>query len=150
MSQPDADRSELDGSEEVVVPFVVSGCDGSEVFEFVEEALDEVSVAIEEGAEGGLLLASWHGLDVGPCAPRGNLDTQGIGVVGAVGEQDVTVSQGIEHVACAAPVMGLAGGQLESDRQSVGIDQRVDLGCKSAARATHATGSVFFWALAPC
>jgi hypothetical protein len=31
----------------------VSGCDGPEVFELVEEALDEVPVAIEEGAEGG-------------------------------------------------------------------------------------------------
>jgi len=32
---------------------LVSGCDGPEVFELAEEALDQVSVSIEEGAEGG-------------------------------------------------------------------------------------------------
>ena len=48
-SHPDSDGSEFDGSEIVFRTLVVSGCDGSEVFELVEEALDEIAVAIEEG-----------------------------------------------------------------------------------------------------
>jgi hypothetical protein len=41
----------LDGGEEVVVAFVIPSCDCAEVFEFVEEAFDEVAVSIEERAE---------------------------------------------------------------------------------------------------
>jgi len=41
----------LDRGEEVVVAFVVSGCDGAEVFELVEEALDEIAITVKERAE---------------------------------------------------------------------------------------------------
>jgi hypothetical protein len=49
--QPDPDGGELDGCEEIVVSFVVTGCDGTKVFEFVEEAFDQIAVAIEKWAE---------------------------------------------------------------------------------------------------
>jgi hypothetical protein len=38
--------------------FFEARCDGSEVFDRVEEALDEVAVSIEEAAEGGDVLAA--------------------------------------------------------------------------------------------
>ena len=38
--------------------------DGAEVFEFVEEALDEVAVSVEEGAEGWLGLFFLHFLEI--------------------------------------------------------------------------------------
>ena len=41
--------------------------------------------------------------------------------------------------------MGLAFGELEHDRQTAGIDQRVDFGRQPAARTTHATGSRLFF-----
>ena len=44
----------MDGCEEVIVAFVVSGCNGAEVFEFAEEAFDEVAIFVEKVAEGGL------------------------------------------------------------------------------------------------
>jgi len=59
----------LDGSEEVVVALVVSGCHGSEMLEFVEKALDQVAVSVEEGTERGSPDALGHGRDVGESAP---------------------------------------------------------------------------------
>ena len=53
MAQPDADGGELDEGEIVGGVLLVPGGDGAEVLELVEEALDEVPVAVQEGAEGG-------------------------------------------------------------------------------------------------
>jgi len=46
-----------------------------------------------------------------------------------------------EHILCAAPVMDLAFGELQKDRQAEGIDKGVDLCRQPATRATHATRS---------
>ena len=76
---------------------------------------------------------------------------QRIAVIGAVGQKDLALDKRIEHVVCAAPVMGLAFGQFQSKRQARGIDKRMDLCRQAAPRAAHATGSiVFFLALAAC
>ena len=76
---------------------------------------------------------------------------QRVAVIGAVGQQDLPRAQRVEHVGGAPSVVGLALGELQSDRQAIGVDQGVDLCGQAAARATHATGSfVFFWALAAC
>ena len=45
--EPKNSGDELDGSEESAGELVVSCCDGAESLEFAEEALDEVSFAIE-------------------------------------------------------------------------------------------------------
>lgn len=39
------------GSKKVIVSLVVSGCDDSEVFDFVEEALNRVALAIDPRTE---------------------------------------------------------------------------------------------------
>jgi len=48
----EADRDGLFEGEEVVVPFVIAGCDRVEVLEAIEEALHEVTIAVGESAEG--------------------------------------------------------------------------------------------------
>ena len=53
-AQPDACCGELDEREEVCGVLFISGGDGPVVLEPVEEALDEVSVSIQEAAEGRL------------------------------------------------------------------------------------------------
>ena len=69
----------------------------------------------------------------------------------AVGEQDLTRSHGAQELHCGRRVMGLALGELQRDRQAVGVDHGVNSSSQAAARATHAIGSiVFFWALAAC
>ena len=74
-------------------------------------------------------------------APRSaRLVAQRIAVIGAIGEQDLAGAEAVQHIAGAPAVMGLAFGQLERDRIAVGIDEGVDLGRQSAARAPHASG----------
>jgi len=71
--------------------------------------------------------------------------------IGTVGQKDLPLDQSVQQVAGAFPVMGLAFGQLQGDRQTLGIDERMDLRRQPTARTTHATGSiVFFWVLAAC
>ena len=119
---------------------LVSGGDGPEVFEFTEEALDAVSVAVQEGAEGRDVLATGHGFDVCPSAAFGECRAQGVTVIGAIGEQDLAVAHFIQHISRTPAVMGLTLAELESDRQAVGIDESVDLGGQPASRAPHAAG----------
>lgn len=132
-------------------PLVVAGGDGAVVLQLVEEAFDEVPVAIQEGAEGRLPLAVRLRLDVRPGPPLGEAVTQGVAVVGTVGEQDLPLAEVAQHVGGAPAVVRLALGELQRDRRPLGIDERMDFGRQAVARATHATGPVVFsWALAAC
>lgn len=54
---PDSGGGEFDEREEVSVVFFMAGGNGAEVFEFVEEALDDVPITVEKAAEGGDVLA---------------------------------------------------------------------------------------------
>ena len=51
----------------------VSRGDGTEVFELVEETLDQLPEAIKVGTAGGDVDAPRHGFDVGPCATIGEV-----------------------------------------------------------------------------
>src|SRR3954468_7668275 len=70
-----------DGGEEVVAALVVPIAMARKVLEAVEETFDEIAVAVEEGAEGGALLAVIHAPDIGPGAAGRHFDAQCIGVV---------------------------------------------------------------------
>jgi hypothetical protein len=52
--------------------------------------------------------------------------------------EHVPVAQALQHVGSASAVMRLAGRQLQCDRQTIGIDQRMDLAGQPAARAPNA------------
>src|SRR5690606_12635437 len=103
-SQPYSDGSELDECEVVVGVFFVSRGDGAEVLEFVEEALDEVSVTIKKGTESRRVEASGHWFDARPGAAFLDRLTQSVGVVGAVSEQDVSLAQTVQHIERASAV----------------------------------------------
>jgi hypothetical protein len=55
----------LDHCEEVLGKFVIPGCDAPEVFDLAEEALDEITLAIERFAEAWFPFAIRFGRDVG-------------------------------------------------------------------------------------
>lgn len=110
-------------------------CDGSEVLDFAEKAFDEVAVAIEELAEGRDVFPVRHWLHVCPGAAFRERAAQVVAVVGAVGQQDLAFADVVQHIGGAAPVMSLAFGQLQPDRQAVGIDEGMDLRRQSAPRA---------------
>ena len=140
----------MDGGEEVVRVLVVARGHATEVLELVEVSLSVVAIAVEKRAEGRLPLAVQHGADVGPCPSRGEVLAQVIGVVGAVCEQDLAFADAAQHVLSAAPIMRLALGQLDGDRQPIGVDESVDLGGQSAAGAAHAAFRPPFLPLAAC
>ena len=67
----------MDGGEEIVVAFVVSGCDGAEVFELIEEAFDEIAIAVKERAERRDALAVRHRLHACPSPAPSSAATTG-------------------------------------------------------------------------
>ena len=85
------------------------------MFEFVEEALDEVPIAVEERAESWDALAVRHGFDAGPCSARCQGGAHGVAVVGAIGKQDAAFAEAIEHVSGRSAVVRLSFSQLEGD-----------------------------------
>jgi hypothetical protein len=118
---------------EVVIALVVSCSYGTELLEFAEEALEEIAVSIDVGAEGRPTLAVRHGLDVGPGATCCHLDPERVAVIGTVGKQHIAIAEGGEHIDSAAAIMRLAGGELE---RSAGRSHRPAHGsCSSSRRA---------------
>jgi hypothetical protein len=140
---PDSCGGELYDGKMVCVVLFEAGCDGSEVLDLVKEAIDQIAVAIQEGAESQCLHPPGHGLDIGPGALADHRLAQRVAVVGAVGEKNLVWADAAQHAGGASAVMCLAFRQLEPDRQSIGIDESVDLGGQSAARAPHASGNIY-------
>ena len=64
-----------------------SGGNGSEAPWLSEKAIEKFLVTIEEDAEGLVVLASEHGLDVSPSSTHGQVDPARVGARPARGEQ---------------------------------------------------------------
>ena len=60
----------------------------AKMLDLVEEPLDEVAIAVEEGAESRDVDASRHGFDVGPGAALRQALAERIAIIGPVGQQD--------------------------------------------------------------
>ena len=130
---------------------VEAGGDGSEMLEPVEEPLDAITLLVDACAEGGRIGAMVEGSDVGKGAGVGDLRSQHIAVVAAIRKQNAIGTEQPEHALSRPPVVSLAFGQLQEDREAVRVDDRVDLGRKPAAGTSHATtAAAFFSPLAAC
>lgn len=118
---------------------VVSRGDSSVVFEFVEEALDQVSLSIDPLAEreAGFSVALWR--DDGPGAALIGKAADGISIIGSVGEEDRTFIKVVEQRQCFRAVMVLARRQVEADGPSFGIDDCMDFGRQPTSGAAHST-----------
>jgi hypothetical protein len=120
---------------EVVAGSFVEACgDAAELLELVEEALDEVALAVEIGRDGALDLAVALGGDVGLSAAGCDQVQDGLGVVAAVGDQGSVWGEARQEVGDGGLVRGLAGGDREGDRQARAVDNGVDLGAQSSTR----------------
>ncbi|HEX8166232.1 MAG TPA: hypothetical protein VF601_10650 [Beijerinckiaceae bacterium] len=108
----------------------VAGGDTAEVFELVEEALDEVAMAVEVRIDRALDLAVAAGRDVE--APAGGLDEveDGAGVVAPVGD-DIAARHALDEGRHRSLVAGLSGQEHDADGQPAAVDARVDLGAQS-------------------
>jgi len=119
------------------------------MLEFVEEALDEVSFAVEREIAGPrhLTICFWRN-HRGDTSLGESVD-QRISVVRLVAKQGVWVGafkQGLR----TSQVMGLSRRQHQFDWIAQGINESVDFGRQSAAGSTDRLLAVFFCAPALC
>lgn len=120
------------------------------MLEFSEEAFDQVALAVEELAEGEVLPAIALGGCIGEANPSCDLPADGIAVVGFVGKKDAAFRHGAEQRLGLLAIARLRFGQVQMDRQSPAIDQRMDLGRQAAAGSSHPTIWVSLFRVAPC
>src|SRR5208283_1563487 len=142
---PDSRSGEFDDGEVIGVMFFEACGDGSVMLDLVEEPLDEVAIAVEKGAEGRDIDPSGHGFDVRPGSAIFQGLAQRIAVIGPIGKQDLAEAEAAQEIDGTLAVMGLALRELKRDRIAVGIDESMNLGRQSTARAPHASG----WSVVP-
>jgi len=150
MSDPESCRGEGDSGEEVSGEFVVSCGDGPEVFEFVEEALDEVALSIERGIDAALDLSGSQGRDMRGGAMGLDQVEDSLGVVASVGHGVARRRQAVEQGGDAGHIGRLAGAEQEADRQAPGLHNGMDFGRQSAARPADGTVRPPFFDPAAC
>jgi len=150
MSNVEAGCGEGYGGEEVAGELVIARGDGTEVFELVEEALDEVAFAVESWVDRAfdphIALAG----DMGRGAAGLDHLDDGAGEVAPVGDDVAGKDQPIEQVRRGGLVGSLAGGEQEAHGQAVGIDDDVDLGAQSTPRSSDGVIRTPFFPPAAC
>ena len=135
--------------EKVSGELVVTRCDSTKVLEFVEEALDEVALAIEGEVARQRDRAARMGRNDRNDLPVGEGFDEGISVIGLVTDQSRWI--GIrKQRRCTSEVAGLAWRKHQLDGIAQGIDERVNFGAQSAARSADRLLAVFFLAPALC
>ena len=125
----------MDGGEEIALGLVVTSGDGTKLLEPGEEILDQMArleqVAIVVAGD----LAIGLGRDDGDLAGRCEwFENAFLGVERLVADQRVGLHVGQQMVG-AGQIMRFATGQMETNGVAQGIDQRMDFGAQSTARA---------------
>ena len=148
--EPDDSGCEVDSSEEISGSFVVTRSDGSELFEFTEEILDEVARFIEVWIKVGRCPAIWSGRDYRRFAGRcQRLADPRVSVKGLVGDQRIGGDLRQQRIS-ADQIVRLPRRQQESQRVAEGVDQGMDFGAQPAAAAANRLVLFFFWARRRC
>ena len=119
------------------------------MLELVEEALDEVTLAIEGEIATAGRLAVGFGWDHRRDASLGQHVDEGVRVEGLIAEQGLWID-GFQQRFGAGQIVGLPGRKLDLDGIAERIDQGVDFGGQSTARAPDRLLAVFFRAPALC
>ncbi len=88
----------MNRGEEVVVSLIVSCGDCPEVFEFVKEPFDKVSLFVESSTEIWLSDPVWHQSDIAPRPLFGEAFAQSVAVVSTVRQQHLTLAQRTKHI----------------------------------------------------
>lgn len=148
--EPDDSGGEVDGSEEISGSFIITGSDGSELFELAEEILDEVSCFIEFSVKIGRRQAIRSGRDhrrfAGGCQrfadPR-------VSIKGLVGDQRIGCHLRQQRIG-SDQIVGLPGGQQESQGVAERVDQGMDLRAQPAATVADRLVLIFFWERRRC
>ena len=126
---PDTDAAEQDKAQEAAVGFIVARGDPPVLLEMADQALDARTQPVERLVDRILDLSvspGWYGRN---CAAIARVLANGVAVVSLVGQQDVWVAVALGHqLVIGGDVVGLAGGQDDRDRQTIGIGADVGFG----------------------
>jgi hypothetical protein len=147
--EEDGGAGELNAGEENLGELVVTRGDGAEMFELVEEPLDEIAFAVEGEvalARGFSVGFGWDDWD-----DRSSVEgaDEGVGVEGLVGDQSAGID-GFDERLSASQIVILARAEHHLDGIAEGVDERMNLGGQSAAGSADGLRAVFFWAPALC
>lgn len=127
---------EVDGAEECAFELVIARRDGSELFEIVEETLDQIAFAVQ------------HEIGLAWCASiclgrndRRNLTRfepvdEGIGIIGFVGQEGSGVDLFKERFGLPE-IGGLARRERNRDRVAEGVSDHMDLCCQSTSGSAN-------------
>lgn len=117
--------------------FFKAAGDGPEVFELVEEPLDQIALSVESGIDRALDFAIALGGDVSPPAMRFDEIEHGARIVSAIGDDVAGARMPREKALDRRLVRSLPGREGDGDRQSARVDHRIDLGAQSSTRTTE-------------
>lgn len=139
----------MDAGEKVFCELVVACRDGTKVLEFVEEALDQVALAIKGEVAGQWDRTAGMGRNDRSDLPVGEGFDEGISIIGLVTDQSRRIGL-LEQGLRTSEVAGLAWRKHQLDGIAQGIDERVNFGAQSAARSADRLLAVFLRAPALC
>ncbi len=122
----------MDCAEEVGGELVVSCGDAAEVLETAEHPLDGVAALVERLRKAAFPAAVGFGRDVGDRALLLDEITDGVAVIGLVGEHDGARRKVIQQHISGATVGDIAGRQQEAERPAFTVGERVELAVAAA------------------
>jgi hypothetical protein len=139
----------MNSGEENFGELVVACGDSSIMLEFIEEALDEVTFAVEReiASPRRLTIGFWRN-HRGDSSLRESVD-QRISVVSLIAKQGIWIGA-VDQLLRTSQIVGLSRRQHQFDRIAQGIDEHVDFGRQSAAGSADRLRPVFFRAPALC
>lgn len=137
--EPDGDSGEFNETHEVDEQLVVSRGDAAELFELVEEALDDIALFIEIDVVGTPDLAVSFWRDDGLCAGLGDRGDKMIGIIALVGDGRAR-SDAVDKIMREGDVVALPGRPDQTDRIAQRIASGVDFGAQPAPRPAQALG----------
>jgi hypothetical protein len=112
--------------------FAVACGEPAEVFESVEASLDAVAELVERSVVWSLHLAADPGRDNRFSADGLDGGDDGVGVVAAVGHDDLGLATGQQRQRFGE-LAGLAAGESERDRFAEAVGEQVNLGAQSTS-----------------
>ena len=150
-SESNPESGEFDGGEIVVGSPVITRCDAAHLFEFVEEAFDQIALSIDPTAEGEGLLFVCLGGNVRPYMTCSDKGSYAVDVIGFVSQNGRARRCLLQKPLCHRGIAGLSGGELQSYGPAFRVNGSMDLGRQTAPGASHARISRSpFFVLAPC
>lgn len=109
------------------------------MFEFVEEAFDDVALLVEFGVVGALGLAVALGRDDDPRSGFGDPIDEMVGVIALVGQRGLGL-KALDEIVGEGDIVALARRADQADRIAERVAGGVDLGAQAAQRPAQALG----------